>query len=203
MLYFYLVVGSYAIGAIPFGVLIAKARGIDLLSVGSGNVGATNVVRALGWKLGVFVFILDILKGALPAYVAGRFSETAEYAVLFGAIAVAGHTLSPFLKFRGGKGVATSLGVLYGTSWIVGVYGFGVFLVFFALTRIVSLSSLIGSIAVLVSAYFTKQNWMFFAVYVPLVTFVFIRHKGNIQRLLKGEEPKLTINRRPDDAESR
>ena len=203
MLYFVLAIGSYLLGAVPFGVLTANARGIDLMSVGSGNIGATNVARALGWKLGVLVFVLDILKGTVPVLVAARMPGSADFAVLFGVAAVVGHTFSPFLKFKGGKGIATSLGVLFGTAPLVGAVGFGVFLVFFAATRIVSLSSLVGSIAVLVSAVLFKESWVVLAVFVPLVAFVFVRHKSNIQRLLKGQEPKLIFKNSRKDADGK
>lgn len=199
MLYALYVIGSYFVGAIPFGVLFARSKGIDLMSVGSGNTGATNVARSLGWKLGILVFLLDIAKGALPVLAVAQFTDANEFAVLFGVPAVIGHTLSPFLKFKGGKGIATSLGALFGSAPLVGVAGFSVFLVFFAITRIVSLSSLIGSLAVIVSAIIFKENWVFFSVFVPLVTFVFIRHTANIQRLLKGEEPRLTAKPKQDD----
>lgn len=187
---------AYLLGSVPFGVLVARSKGIDIMAVGSGNTGATNVARVLGWRLGSMVFVLDVLKGALPAFLAGRITGSSDAAVLIGVTAVIGHTFSPFLKFKGGKGVATSLGALFGSAPIVGAAGFGVFLVLFLTTRIVSASSLAGAIAVLVAAVFTRESSVFFFVFVPLVAYVFIRHRANFARLLKGEEPKFDFRKK-------
>ena len=192
---------SYVLGSIPFGVLVARLHGIDLMAVGSGNTGATNVTRALGWKLGLVVFVLDVAKGAVPPIVAFAVFQNETVAILMGVAAVLGHTFSPFLKFRGGKGVATSLGVLFGSAPIVGAAVFGVFLVLFALTRIVSLSSLSGTACVIIVGLLTHQGWVFFAVFGPLVLYVFVRHRDNIARLIKGEEPKLDIKSKLKDRE--
>ena len=194
--YALIAVASYLLGAVPFGVLVARARGIDLMSVGSGNIGATNVTRTLGLKLGLLVFALDIVKGALPALVTVWVLKDRDAAVLMGVAAVVGHTLSPFLKFRGGKGVATGLGALVGSAPLVGACAFIVFLVSFLITRIVSASSLIGALSVLVVALLTHQSWVFFAVFGPLIVYVFVRHKANIDRLLKGTEPRLDLKKR-------
>jgi glycerol-3-phosphate acyltransferase PlsY len=187
---------SYVLGSVPFGVLVARLHGIDLMAVGSGNTGATNVTRALGWKLGLLVFVLDVAKGAAPPVVAMSVFHSEAAAVLMGVAAVVGHTFSPFLKFRGGKGVATSLGVLFGSAPIVGVAVFAVFLALFALTRIVSLSSLTATACVIIVGLLTHQGWVFFAVFGPLVLYVFVRHRDNIVRLMKGEERKLDIRAR-------
>lgn len=203
MLIYLLAIGCFLLGSVPFGVIFATRKGVDLRNVGSGNVGTTNVIRALGWPLGLCVFALDVLKGVVPVVFSADQIERPEYAVFFGALAVLGHTFSPFLKFRGGKGVATSLGVLLGTAPVVGLAGFSAFLVLFALTRIVSASSLIGSIAVLMTAYFTKVEWTFFVVFGPLVAFVFVRHISNIKRLFKGQEPKLELRKRKENADVR
>jgi glycerol-3-phosphate acyltransferase PlsY len=192
---------SYVLGSVPFGVLVARLHGIDLMAVGSGNTGATNVTRALGLKLGLVVFVLDVAKGAVPPIVALAVFQSEAVAILMGVAAVLGHTFSPFLKFRGGKGVATSLGVLFGSAPIVGAAVFGVFLVLFALTRIVSLSSLSGTACVIIVGLLTHQGWVFFAVFGPLVLYVFIRHRDNIARLIKGEEPRLDIKSKLKDSE--
>lgn len=194
---------SYVLGSVPFGVLVARLHGIDLMAVGSGNTGATNVTRALGWKLGLVVFVLDVAKGAVPPIVAFALFQNEAVAILMGVAAVLGHTFSPFLKFRGGKGVATSLGVLFGSAPIVGAAVFGVFLVLFALTRIVSLSSLSATACVIIVGFLTHQGWVFFAVFGPLVLYVFVRHRDNIARLIKGEEPRLDIKSKLKDREKR
>lgn len=183
--------GAYLIGALPFGVIIARLRGVDLLSFGSKNPGASNVARALGPWLGLLAFILDVAKGAVPAYVAMQLLDDPRHGLGAGVVAVIGHTLSPFLRFRGGKGIATSLGVLVGVAPLVAVYGYGTFLVFFALTRIVSVSSLLGGVAVLASAVLLGKSTEFFILFAPLVMYIFVRHRSNIRRLMKGQEPKL------------
>lgn len=184
---------SYILGSVPFGVLVARMHGIDLMTVGSGNTGATNVTRALGWRLGLLVLVLDVAKGAAPPIIAMSVFQSEAAPVLMGVAAVVGHTFSPFLRFRGGKGVATSLGVLFGSAPIVGVSVLAVFFVLFALTRIVSLSSLTATACVIVVGLLTHQGWVFFAVFGPLALYVFVRHRDNIVRLMRGEERKLDI----------
>ena len=193
-----LFVGAYLVGSIPFGVMAAKIKGVDLMAGGSGSTGATNVARLLGWRLGILVFVLDILKGAGPTIVAKSVTGSDEMALYVGVVAVLGHMLSPFLKFKGGKGIATGLGVMFGSSPIVGVIGFGVFLVVFAATRIVSVSALIGSTAVLVAGYFYANSLAFWMVFGPLVVYIFYRHRSNIGRLMRGEEAKLEFKRKGD-----
>lgn len=199
-----LIVGAYLVGSIPFGVLFGKLKGVDVMAAGSGSTGATNVARLLGWKLGIVVFILDVLKGAGPALVAklvmrseGMSVTGSEgMAVYVGVVAVLGHMLSPFLKFKGGKGVATGLGVMFGSAPIIGAIGFGTFLVVFAATRIVSLSALLGSAAVLVAGIFYANSLAFWMVFGPLVVYIFYRHRANIGRLLRGEEAKLKFKKK-------
>ena len=169
------------------------------MSVGSGNIGATNVARVLGWKLGIVVFLLDVAKGVFPPLATLWATGDHGAGVLMGAVAVVGHTLSPFLGFKGGKGVATSLGALVGSAPLVGAIGFGAFLLLFAATRIVSLSSLIAALSVMLVGYVTDQSWQFFAVFGPLVAYLFIRHTANIKRLLRGEEPKLDLRSKKDN----
>ncbi|MCW5936372.1 MAG: glycerol-3-phosphate 1-O-acyltransferase PlsY [Fimbriimonadaceae bacterium] len=194
-------IGAYLIGAVPFGYLVARARGVDITATGSGNIGATNVARVLGRELGILVFLLDVLKGALPPMLAPIVLAgqplgvlgLRDHALLLGATAIVGHSLSPFIGFKGGKGVATGFGSLLGLAPLVGLGGFGMFLLSFAFTRIVSLSSLVGSGSVLVLAVLTRQTPLFLAVYTVLVAYVWWKHKANIGRLLRGEEPKLDM----------
>ncbi len=196
MEYALLALGSYLLGSLPFGFIVARLCGIDITSVGSGNIGATNVARVLGWKLGVLVFFLDVGKGVLPPLVTVWQTGNHDAAVLMGVAAVLGHTFSPFLKFKGGKGVATGLGALVGSAPLVGAYVFGVFLVLFAVTRIVSVSALIATLSVIVFGLLTHQSWVYFAVFGPLVVYVFIRHRANIGRIIRGEEPKLDLRKK-------
>ncbi len=196
MQYALLAVGSYLLGSLPFGFIVARLCGIDITSVGSGNIGATNVARVLGWRLGFVVFFLDVGKGVVPPLVTVWLTGNHDVAVLMGVAAVVGHTFSPFLKFKGGKGVATGLGALVGSDPLVGGAIFGVFLLMFAFTRIVSLSSLVASACVIVLGLIAHQSWVFFAVFGPMIVYVFIRHRPNIGRLIRGEEPKLDLKKK-------
>jgi acyl phosphate:glycerol-3-phosphate acyltransferase len=182
---------AFLIGAIPFGLVIGKLKGIDLREKGSGNIGATNAMRALGKPLGALVFLLDTLKGLLPTLLAHRMPLAPEWIVGVGLSAVLGHIYSPFVRFKGGKGVATALGVLLGLDWRVGLTAFGVFLVVVAVTDYISVGSIVAAVA---------QAALFWVFGDPLAmklfgavvgAFVIIRHRGNIQRLLKGEESKF------------
>jgi glycerol-3-phosphate acyltransferase PlsY len=193
MQYALIAIGSYLLGALPFGFIVARLCGTDITSVGSGNIGATNVARVLGWRLGLAVFFLDVGKGVVPPLATVALTGSQEASLLMGVAAVVGHTLSPFLRFRGGKGVATGLGALIGGAPLVGAAAFATFLVVFALTRIVSLSSLVAAASVLAFGLLTHQGWVFFAVYVPLVVYVFVRHSANIERLLRKQEPRLDL----------
>ena len=179
---------AFFVGAIPFGLVIGKLRGIDLREKGSGNIGASNAMRQLGKPLGILVFVLDTLKGLLPTLLAHQQALSPEWVVGVGLAAVFGHIYSPFVRFKGGKGVATTLGVLLGLDWRVGLLGFGVFLIVTAITDYISVGSITAAVA---------QAALFWVFGDPLPmklfgavvgVFVILRHRSNIQRLLKGEE---------------
>jgi acyl phosphate:glycerol-3-phosphate acyltransferase len=179
---------AFFVGAIPFGLLIGKLKGIDLREKGSGNIGASNAMRQLGKPLGILVFVLDTVKGLLPTLLAHQQALAPEWVVGVGLAAVFGHIYSPFVRFKGGKGVATTLGVLLGLDWRVGLLGFGVFLIVTAITDYISVGSITAAVA---------QAALFWVFGDPLPmklfgavvgAFVILRHRSNIQRLLKGEE---------------
>jgi glycerol-3-phosphate acyltransferase PlsY len=183
--------GSYLVGAIPFGVIVARLRGVDIMSVGSGNIGATNVWRTLGVSLGLLVFVLDVLKGAVPAIVAGWVTGRSDWAFLCGALAVLGHSASPFLRFSGGKGVSTGLGALLGSAPSVGLCAFGVFVVLLVVTRYVSLSSVVAAISMVVFGMVFHEPPIVIVGYGLLATFVVVRHRANLRRLVHHEEPRF------------
>ncbi|HVT12666.1 MAG TPA: glycerol-3-phosphate 1-O-acyltransferase PlsY [Fimbriimonadaceae bacterium] len=194
-----LIVVAYLLGAVPFGVLITRAKGVDVTRVGSGNIGATNVARAIGKWWAIVVFLLDLMKGCAPVLVARTLTgnEWLWYAV--GLAAIAGHCASPFLRFKGGKGVATSLGMVFGASPIVAAGGFSVFIVLFAFSRWVSLSSIVavGS-SVLIGA--SLRDWPYTAIGSLLFLFVLYTHRENIKRLRNGTEPKFIFKKgKPKD----
>jgi glycerol-3-phosphate acyltransferase PlsY len=208
-----LVPASYILGAIPFGLLIARTRGVDPRKAGSGNIGATNVGRLLGLKFFAIVFVLDLLKGLLPtlaaAMIVAHFSGAARSAVdyvlwlLVGFAAIVGHMFSVFLNFRGGKGVATSTGVMFGVYpyfTIPALASLLAFVLVFKLTRYISLSSITGA-AVLPLAYLLTgltlgwpvlgSQWplLAFACLVPVL--IIYKHRGNLARLRAGTESRF------------
>ncbi|MDH7481538.1 MAG: glycerol-3-phosphate 1-O-acyltransferase PlsY [Armatimonadota bacterium] len=182
-------VASYLLGAVPFGLIIAKAwRGIDIRKVGSGNIGATNVYRTLGLAPGITVFIADVLKGLIPTVMAIRLFDQPWVAVAAGLSAIIGHSLSVFLKFKGGKGVATSLGVAIGLAPLIALIAFGIWVAIVLVTRYVSVASIIAVLSVppLMWAFGKPLEYKLFALLVAI--FVVVKHRSNIIRLIQGRE---------------
>jgi glycerol-3-phosphate acyltransferase PlsY len=196
---------SYLLGSIPTAYLFGKAlKGIDLRKVGSGNIGATNALRVLGKGPGITVLILDILKGLIVVYFLGDYFAGKEILwpaqnlrIIMGLCCICGHNWTVFLQFKGGKGIATSLGVLLGLSLringlsiVIGVLIIIWFTVFL-LSKIVSLASIIAAIGLPISCIFFKQSLLMILVSLMLCVFVIIRHKANLVRLFQGKEPRL------------
>jgi acyl phosphate:glycerol-3-phosphate acyltransferase len=202
-----LAVIAYFLGSIPFGLVVGLAKGVDPRKAGSGNIGATNVGRLLGGRFFALVFTLDLLKGMIPmlvGYALVRHLPLADKPYLMwmavGAGAIAGHLFPVYLKFKGGKGVATGAGVLLGL-WpyytLPGLAAIGVFIVVFLITRMVSAGSVLAAAAfpalfVLAGAYF---KWPVFAQQLPLLAFaiamaslIIFKHRTNIARILAGTE---------------
>jgi glycerol-3-phosphate acyltransferase PlsY len=188
---------SYLAGSIPSAYLAGKARGVDLRKHGSGNLGATNVVRVLGAKIGATVFIADLLKGFLPVYFLPRYTETLRpemWALIFGAAAIAGHVKPIFLLGKGGgKGVATASGVFLALAFVPMLIAEVLWIVVFYFTRYVSLASLVGAavlpIAILI--WFRQPQSPVFIASVVIAAFVFWTHRANIGRLRRGEEHRF------------
>lgn len=199
---------AYLVGSIPFGLLIAKrVAGVDLRAVGSGNIGATNATRVLGKKWGVIVLLLDALKGLLPTLLLPRLfaldpAEAANDAVLAGVCAIVGHSYPVWLKFRGGKGVATSLGVVLILAPWGTLAAAALFAAVFAATRIVSLGSLTAAAGFAVFQWFwlqpepwSAQKWSLTAFSLGVPALIIMRHRSNVWRLLRGEEKSLQTDR--------
>jgi glycerol-3-phosphate acyltransferase PlsY len=191
MVTFAVLLAAFLLGSIPTGVLVARGKGMDLRKVGSGNIGATNVGRALGRKWAVFVLIVDAAKGALPVLLCRHFLSDPWLPALGGLAAVVGQVFSVFLRGRGGKGVATSLGAGLALAPLPALACLGTFVLVHALVRIVS----VGSLAAVAS--FPLFLWLFHFATAPHLTFaitvgclVIIRHRANLQRLARGEEPR-------------
>lgn len=206
------IIAAYLIGSVPFGLLITAAHGKDLRTIGSGNIGATNVARALGKKWAYVCFALDLLKGLVPMLLAQPLLSTQtnnNYVTLLllwlavGCAAIIGHIFPIYLKFKGGKGVATSFGVALGL-WpyftISALFAVSIWLVVVLIWRYVSLASIVASVAFpifLLSTISLKQSWQFASLW-PLVVasvaiplMVIIRHRENVKRLLAGTEHKI------------
>lgn len=187
------IVGAYLIGAIPFGFLIGKMRGVDVRTVGSKNIGATNVYRTVGHKWGFLAFFCDFLKGFLPTFFALRYASASNLnlPVLVGLACVVGHTLTVFMRFRGGKGVATAFGMMVALATYPTLLAFAVFVVTVWLSHYISLGSMLAaaSLAVLVWAFPCLLAVRIIAALVAV--FVIYKHKSNIQRLLKGCENRI------------
>lgn len=205
-----LFIGAYVFGGVPFGYLVAKAKGVDIMHAGSGNIGATNVMRVLGPRLGTFVFVLDVLKGfapALAAYLLIRHAwpwskanpsaaDTAELqALVVGLGAVGGHCASPFLKFKGGKGVATALGVLFGVCPMVALSALGLWSFIFGLSGYVSLSSVVAAASLAPLGYLFHVQPILLDAFGALGLFVVYRHRANLLRLKNGTEPNFRVKK--------
>lgn len=186
---FWAAVVGYLIGSIPFSYIIPKVKGVDITKVGSGNVGGTNVLRTLGVVAGALSMFLDIIKAVAAVLIFKAFGEGPM--VMAGAMAVIGHCFSPFLKFKGGKGVATTLGTFFAIFPQAGLFSLGIFITVVALTEYVSLASITGLIAGTIFALvFHKSYWV---IFLALSLFSMLRHKENIKRLLNGNERKTDI----------
>lgn len=189
---------SYLAGGIPFGLLVARwVAGIDVREHGSGNIGATNVYRVIGWRAGLAVWVLDVLKGLAPVLISARLELALGWQIGAGLMAVLGHSCSPFLGLKGGKGAATSLGVMLGVMWPVGVAAFLIWAVVVGVTGYVSLATIVGSVALTpltLALYPGDTGRLTFAVVAGALTV--LRHRSNICRLLNGTESRFGSKRR-------
>jgi glycerol-3-phosphate acyltransferase PlsY len=183
------IIAGYLLGSIPFGWIVTKLAGHgDIRAIGSGNIGATNVLRTGSKKLAFLTLFLDCVKGFAAAHIASMLDPT--LAILGGTAAVFGHIFPVWLKFKGGKGVATMVGALIGISWPVGLIVIGIWVLIAAASRISSLASLVAlAIAPLAIWDFKDGDSALFVAAMALL--VIFRHKNNIERLLAGTEPKI------------
>ena len=187
---------GYLLGSIPSGFLAGKwCKGIDLRSIGSGSTGATNVLRNVGKGPALVVFLVDVAKGAAAVLLASALTQNNPLndwiQVLAGLAALAGHIWPIWLGFKGGKAVATGLGLFLGLSWPVGLACFGMFMAVFSLSRIVSLASVVAALSLpLLMAAGSRSNANLVVALVAMAL-VLWRHRSNIQRLINGTEPKV------------
>ncbi len=192
---------AYLIGAIPIGLTVGLLLGTDVRGVGSGNIGATNVLRAFGAKIGIAVFVADVLKGVAGVALCRAFGMEGWLLSMGALFTVLGHCFSVFIGFKGGKGVASSLGTILALSPLAGAIAFGAWLVVVLPTRIVSLASLIGAVALPVAFYVLNPQPPEAVVPLAAMALVLIgRHHENIERLLKGEENRFGSKKQGTDA---
>jgi len=193
---FYLLL-AYLIGSIPFGYLIGRVHGVDLREVGSGNIGATNVLRTLGKWWGYSVFFLDFGKGVLAVGLAILAGSPEWILVGSGVLVIAGHNFPVWLGFRGGKGIATSAGVLITLfPWPVFISALIAWVLLFFTTRYVSVASLASAIALagsaIVLSFYNQMSWFLAGTALVISLLGVLRHRSNIDRLCRGTEPKFS-----------
>ncbi len=195
---------AYLLGAVPFGLLIAKSRGVDLRASGSGNIGATNVFRCVGAKWGILAFVLDMLKGFGGVWCANLACLVAPVEgghllllrVLCGTAAMLGHIFPIYLRFRGGKGVSTALGLLLGVAPLAGLLGFGGWVLIFLASRYVSLASCLAGVIVGATVWtplYAGSPLWFCILITILAVLAVVKHRQNIIRLAKGTENRFAF----------
>ncbi|HKI70239.1 MAG TPA: glycerol-3-phosphate 1-O-acyltransferase PlsY [Verrucomicrobiae bacterium] len=197
--YIVIALAAYLLGSIPTGFVAGKARGIDIRTVGSGNMGATNVFRTLGKQAGIIVLLVDALKGYAAVWVSGFLlnmfdlpgADPENYRIAAGIFVVLGHNFTCWLKFKGGKGIATSAGVFLALAPVAVGIAVGVWIIVFALSRYVSVASIMAAVTLPTVVWLTKDNLTLRLVTIALGLLAIVKHKGNIGRLLKGTESRF------------
>lgn len=190
-LVFCLAVLCYFIGSLPFGVIIGKIKGVNLIEEGSGNIGTANAFRVLGPIAGTITFLGDASKGFLSIYLGQHFGFHPAFVILLGAMAILGHSKSIFLEFKGGKGVATLAGIYFAIDWRAAVGGMIVWAIIVAITRYSSVGSMAGAFAAPFVALYFGINWWHFGFFMLMFVVIVYLHKKNIKNLRDGSEKKL------------
>jgi acyl phosphate:glycerol-3-phosphate acyltransferase len=188
---FLLALAAYLLGSVPTGYLLGYFAGVDVRKAGSGNVGATNVARVIGRRQGIWTLMADSAKGFLPAVVAVQLDFDPIGRALVGVAAFLGHLYPVFLKFEGGKGVATAFGVILGLAPLATVCLIGLFGVIVLTTRIVSLSSMVAAVAAPFVLWLLDHPAALTIMSAFLAAMIILRHRSNIRRLLDGTEPRF------------
>ena len=201
---------AYLLGSIPTGFLVAKARGIDIRSVGSGNIGAANTFRAIGRNAGIFVLIVDALKGAAAVWVCNLILKffgitdptvTIHYKVLAGVFAVLGHNYTCWLYFKGGKGIATTAGVYLALVPLSVAAGLAAFILGVLVTRITSVGSMLAAIVLMTTVLLTQHDLTLRLVTIALCVLALLKHRTNIQRLIAGTENRIEFKKKNPKSE--
>ncbi len=190
-----IIVISYFLGSLPTGFLIGKfLKNIDLRNIGSGSTGATNVLRNVGKWPAFFVFLIDVSKGLIAVKIAQYYTNQSLFEVLAGISAISGHIWPIWLKGKGGKAVATGLGMFLALSWKVGLASLGIFLIILGKSRIVSLSSISAAIFLPILMFLNLRDTTHPYLWISLVVSILViwKHRTNIRRILKGEESQIS-----------
>ncbi|MDR3257149.1 MAG: glycerol-3-phosphate 1-O-acyltransferase PlsY [Endomicrobium sp.] len=191
------IIFSYFCGSIPFAYIISRAIGkVDIRTVGSGNPGVTNVFRTVGKCAGIITFIADTLKGFIPVYFAIFINNSFSYSVAVGAAAMLGHILTIFLNFKGGKGVATGLGVFLALMPLPSLLAFAVFSLVFVFSGYVALGSLCAAISLPLASYFSGYSTESIIFAFAMAVLIIYKHRANIKRLKAGSENRFNIFKR-------
>lgn len=185
------VIFAYLLGSVPTGYILGSLAGVDVRKAGSGNVGATNVARVVGKRHGIFTLVADIAKGLVPVVIALYLGLTSTATALVGVAAFLGHLYPVFLRFQGGKGVATALGVFLGLSPWATLVLMPIFVLVILATRVVSLSSMVAAASAPIVFWLLTSSPILTGTSVFIALMIILRHRGNIQRLLSGTEPRV------------
>ena len=197
---------SYLAGAIPFGVIISrKTAGIDITRKGSGNIGATNVAREIGIKWGLLTLLLDLLKGFIPVFIARNYiTEVNGFLLIIISLAILlGHRFSPFLKFTGGKGVATAFGIFLALSPVSAIISLCVFIITVYLSNYVSLGSIVGACIMPITLSILNKPAALIITAFFTASLILIAHSSNITRIIRGEERKWKIGNHDNTSSKR
>lgn len=198
LLGYLLIAASYLIGSLSSAIILCKLAGLpDPRTEGSGNPGATNVMRIGGKKLAALTLVGDLLKGLIPVVAAWLLNQSPLTVSLIAIAAFLGHLFPLFFGFKGGKGVATALGAILGLNYLVALCALAVWIIIFVITKISSLSALIAAVSAPIFLYFFNASSEIVWAVIFMDILLIYRHKGNIQRLLKGEEGKLKAKKQP------
>jgi glycerol-3-phosphate acyltransferase PlsY len=193
-------VAAYLLGSIPTGYLVGRARGIDIRTIGSGNIGATNAMRVLGKPAGIFVLLMDALKGYtacawLSGWLIAQFAvapaQQEGFRIFAGIAAVLGHNFTCWLKFKGGKGIATSAGVFFALAPLAAGVALCSWIIAFALSRYASVASIVAATALPATVWLTPNSLLLRIVTTALGLLAIFKHRGNIKRLLQGTEQRF------------
>jgi len=186
-----LIVFAYLLGSVPTGYLMGAWMGVDVRGVGSGNIGATNVARVVGKRQGILTLAADAVKGLIPVFAAFQLGFAPAAAALVGTAAFLGHLYPVFLRFQGGKGVATALGVYVGLSPLAALVLIVIFAAIALTSRIVSLSSMAAALAAPVAFWFFSYPPPVVGLSALIAALIILRHRGNLRRLFAGNEPRF------------